>query len=287
MAGQGKQTSAERRRERAAAARAETLAARRKQRLKALGILVALVLLAGAGTGAWFGARALFGGDDDVVAESPPEPSLPSAPAGKANCEYLEAGSATKDVGRPPAVADASGTYYATLQVNKGTVVMELDAAAAPCAVNSFVHLAKAGYFDATICHRQLDNEADETLGTLETHVIQCGDPSEKPAGTGNPGYRFAEENLDGATYEKGVVAMAKSPAPASSGSQFFMMFGDSGFPPEYTPFAKIISGIEVLTEIAKGGTTGPNNDVPKTKITIAKVTISETKPASTSKPKK
>lgn len=284
MVGQGKQTSAERRRERAAAAREAAFAARRKQRLKAVGVVVAIALLAGAGTGAWFGAKALFGDDDDVVAETPPaEPTTSPAPAGKANCDYVtDTAPAAKDAGVPPALADATGTYYATLTINKSPVVMELDAAAAPCTVNSFVHLAKAGYYDGTICHRELNNDADEKLGTLQAHVIQCGDPT--GTGSGGPGYTFPDENLDGATYEKGVVAMANGGAD-TNGSQFFMMFDESGFPPNYIPFAKIISGIDVLTEIAKAGTKGANNDEPKTKISVSKVEISTTRPAS-SKPK-
>ncbi|MBA3742946.1 peptidylprolyl isomerase [Sporichthya sp.] len=279
MAGQGKKTSAERRRELAAERKAAAAEARRKARMRAIAVTVAVVLAGGAVVGAVFGVMAIFDGDDtEVAAEASPTPSptpLP-APAGKANCTYTADGSpASKDVGTPPSLANATGTYEATIQVNKKPVVMELDAAAAPCAVNNFVYLAKAKYFDNTQCHRELNSTG--------TFVLQCGDPD--ATGRGGPGYSFADENLEGATYEAGVVAMANA-GPNTNGSQFFMMFKDSEFGPDYVPFGKIISGLDVLTDIAKAGTkTNPDtgaDDAPKNKVTINKVTITKEPKAST-----
>jgi peptidyl-prolyl cis-trans isomerase B (cyclophilin B) len=142
--------------------------------------------------------------------------------------------------------------------------------------VNSFVSLIKQGFYDNTPCHRLLD----VTMGSVADAVLQCGDPS--GTGTGGPGYRFADENLTGAKYNKGVLAMANA-GPNTNGSQFFMMFKDSAFPPNYTPFGHLTSGVEVIVDIAKGGTevnpsTGAN-DVPKTKTTLVKVTFSTTNP--------
>jgi peptidyl-prolyl cis-trans isomerase B (cyclophilin B) len=155
---------------------------------------------------------------------------------------------------------------------------MELDAKLAPCAVNSFISLAKQGYYDNTPCHRMLDqNESNLTYA-----ILQCGDPT--GTGQGNPGYKFADESLDGIKYPRGMVAMANS-GPGTNGSQFFMMFKDSDFEASYTPFAHILAGIEVIEKVVAGGpTTNPSNpnaqDYPKTKITITKVTISPTRPA-------
>ena len=286
MAGQGKKTSAERRRELAAERKAAAAEARRKARMRAVAVTVAVVLAGGAVVGAVFGVMAIFGGDDtEVATEATPTPSptpLP-APAGKANCVYTADGSpASKDVGTPPSLANATGKYEATIQINKKPVVMELDAEAAPCAVNNFVYLAKAKYFDDTQCHRELNSTG--------TYVLQCGDPD--ATGRGGPGYSFADENLDGATYPAGVVAMANA-GPNTNGSQFFMMFKDSEFGPNYVPFGKIISGLDVLTDIAKAGTkTNPDtgaDDAPKNKVTINKVTITkepkEASAAPTAKP--
>ncbi len=284
MAGQGKKTSAERRRELAAQRKAAAAEARRKARMRAVAVTAAVVLAAGAVAGVIFGAMALFDDDDSTVATEAtptpePTPTPAPAPAGKANCTYTPDGSTpSKDVGTPPSLANATGKYEATIQINNKPVVMELDAAAAPCAVNNFVYLAKAKYFDETKCHRELNSPG--------TYVLQCGDPD--ATGRGGPGYTFPDENLEGATYEAGVVAMANA-GPNTNGSQFFMMFKDSDFQPDYVPFGKIISGLDVLTDIAKDGTklsdTG-SNDAPKNDVTINKVTITkEPKVAATPKP--
>jgi peptidyl-prolyl cis-trans isomerase B (cyclophilin B) len=279
VAGQGKKTSAERRRELAAQRAAAAAEARRKARMRAIAGVTAVVLAVAAIVGAIFGLKQLFDGDKkDVAAEASPTPSpTPKpAPAGFANCTYTTDSSApSKSVGTPPELAVAEGKYTATITINKKPVVMEMDAKAAPCAVNSFVYLSKAKFFDNTPCHRELNSTG--------TYVLQCGDPD--GTGTGGPGYTFPDENLAGAKYSEGVVAMANA-GPNTNGSQFFMMFGDSDFPPNYIPFGKITSGLDVLKDIAKAGTkvneTTGANDAPKNKVTITKVTIdSEPKGAS------
>jgi peptidyl-prolyl cis-trans isomerase B (cyclophilin B) len=194
VAGQGKKTSAERRRELAEQRRAAAAAAARKRRMRTLAGLVAVVLAGGAVVGAILGVQALLDDDDSTVAaEASPTPTptpLP-APPGKVNCTYTADGeTASKEVTPPPALANATGKYEATLQINNKPVVMELDAAKAPCAVNNFVHLAKANYFDDTPCHRELNSPG--------TYVLQCGDPS--GTGRGGPGYSFPDENLADAT---------------------------------------------------------------------------------------
>jgi peptidyl-prolyl cis-trans isomerase B (cyclophilin B) len=180
----------------------------------------------------------------------------------------------------PPTTAENTTPEYATMDTNEGQIVLELDANKAPCAVNSFVSLAKQGFYDNTTCHRLLD----ETEQNLVYAVLQCGDPT--GSGRGGPGYKFADENLDGAVYSQGVVAMANT-GPNTNGSQFFMMFKKSDFDPAYTPFAHILAGMDVLQKVAAGGTEAnpatQQNDAPKTKMTITKVTISNTPPAGVS----
>ena len=78
---------------------------------------------------------------------------------------------------------------------------------AAPCTTFSFRFLARRHYFDGTHCHRL----------TLPGIVLQCGDPT--GTGSGGPGYKFNDENLAGATYPAGTVAMAKA-GPDTNGSQ-------------------------------------------------------------------
>jgi peptidyl-prolyl cis-trans isomerase B (cyclophilin B) len=282
VAGQGKQTSAERRKQKAAEARAAAAREARKRRLQVLAGGLAVALVAG---GVIAGVAALRGDDDTDDSANPAatpsaEPTVDQTgvPEGKKRCAYLPNPTAdvTKTVDPPPEIAEAKGTVKVTMTVNKKPVVLELDRAAAPCTVNSFVHLAESKFYDNTPCHRLLD----ESGQGLTYAVLQCGDPS--GTGRGGPGYKFADENLSGAKYSKGVIAMANS-GPNTNGSQFFMMFKDSDFSPDYVPFGKILSGVDVIAKIAEGGrTTNPNNpqavDVPKTKTTIEKVTVEGSK---------
>ncbi|MFD0852280.1 peptidylprolyl isomerase, partial [Actinomadura adrarensis] len=72
--------------------------------------------------------------------------------------------------------------------------------------------------------------------------------------GTGGPGYRYANENTEGAKYARGTLAMAHSAQPDSNGSQFFIVYKDSELPPDYTVFGKITSGMEVVDKVANAG---------------------------------
>ncbi|HKE50766.1 MAG TPA: peptidylprolyl isomerase [Actinomycetes bacterium] len=202
----------------------------------------------------------LFGGDSNDAAANQDVSQPPR------QCDYRSAegnGQDVKPVGTPPPVAPEFPTVQAIVHTNKGDITMKLDEKKAPCTVNSFVFLAKNDYFDNTKCHRLLTGAAGG--------VLQCGDPS--ATGSGGPGYQFNDENLGGAVYTKGVVAMANS-GPNTNGSQFFMVYSDSGFPPSYTPFGQITKGLDILSQVAKGGVTGPNHDQPKTKVVIKDVEI-------------
>lgn len=146
---------------------------------------------------------------------------------------------------------------------NRGTIVMQLNAAA-PCTGNSFAFLGSKSYFDGTKCHRLLNAPGFTAL--------QCGDPS--ATGSGGPGYAFADENLAGATYPRGTLAMANAGA-GTNGSQFFFVFKDSQFSPNYTPFGKVVSGLDVLDAIAAEGTdNGQSDGAPKKTVTLSSVRI-------------
>jgi peptidyl-prolyl cis-trans isomerase B (cyclophilin B) len=220
---------------------------------------LSLVVAAGSGSASPL-RRAGAGGSPTVTCKYPPETLGPPSSAHA-----------------PPAKAETGSPWYATMVTNHGTIVLELDAAAAPCTVNSFVSLAQQGYYNDTPCHRLIDLSAhNSTFGAL-----QCGDPT--GTGRGGPGYTFADENLAGARYARGVIAMANR-GPNTNGSQFFMMFKNSDFAPNYTPFGHIRSGVDVLEKIAAGGTSTnpltPASEVPRTKVTIEKITVSADKPS-------
>jgi peptidyl-prolyl cis-trans isomerase B (cyclophilin B) len=162
----------------------------------------------------------------------------------------------------PALTIDQKKTYKATVQTSCGTVSWTMDAAKAPHTVNSFAFLASKKYYDGTFCHRMT------TTATLS--VLQCGD--QDGTGSGSPGYTLAEENLKGATYKRGTVAMAKTSAPHSTGSQFFLVIKDSELPPEYTPVGQMDQGsLAVLDKILAIGLTpeaSANGDgPPKSKV--------------------
>lgn len=188
--------------------------------------------------------------------------------AAAGTCSYHKDGTAAKPVtGLPPSTpAQKTGTQTATLKTNRGPITLQLLDSKAPCTVNSFTFLAKQKYFDGTSCHRV-------TQASTGLAVLQCGDPL--GTGQGGPGYIFGEENLSGAKYTKGTVAMARTQTPGTNGSQFFLVYADSTLPPDYTPFGQITSGLDVLEVIAKGGSNPPGDGKPKLPVTITGVTIS------------
>jgi peptidyl-prolyl cis-trans isomerase B (cyclophilin B) len=106
--------------------------------------------------------------------------------------------------------------------------------------------------------------------------VLQCGDPT--GTGSGGPGYKFTSENLTGAKYTAGTVAMANSGTSDSNGSQFFMVYKNTKeLPASYTPFGTITSGLNVLRAIAARGDNNSNpagGGNPKEKVQIESVTI-------------
>jgi peptidyl-prolyl cis-trans isomerase B (cyclophilin B) len=201
------------------------------------------------------------------------------------HCSYTAATPAARKVSLPPATPDYTASYQATINTNVGKIVLNLLNNKATCTVNSFVHLAQAGYFNNTQCHRLL---------TSGIYVLQCGDPyatattkltcsSTSKVGTGTPGYDYASENLTGAKYLPGVVAMANEGTATSNGSQFFIVYknSSSGLTASYTPFATVSSGLNIVQNVAKDGYScqyaQAGGGAPKQKVIIDSVTIKKT----------
>ena len=161
----------------------------------------------------------------------------------------------------------AEGTVTATVATNQGDIGLTMDAAATPCTVASFVSLAEQGFYDDTPCPRIGDQEG---FG-----ILQCGDPT--GTGSGGPGYSFADELTGDETYPAGTIAMANA-GPDTNGSQFFLVFRDSQFPPSYTVFGTIDeAGVTVLEEIAATGNDNSNpagGGTPNEPVQIESVTI-------------
>ncbi|MFF8712095.1 peptidylprolyl isomerase [Streptomyces sp. NPDC015184] len=182
-----------------------------------------------------------------------------------AACSYNLTNGA-KPVGIPTFNESAAARpYTAEIVTNRGTVTFEALTDKAPCTTNSFSFLARKGYYDGSACHR---------VTTRGIYVLDCGDPEGK--GAADPGYFFQDENLDGAKYSAGTLAMSKT-APGRNGSQFFISYADPDFPmsSEWTPFGKVVSGLGVLKEIAGDGTRdGSTDGRPKKAVVIKSVTV-------------
>ena len=161
----------------------------------------------------------------------------------------------------PPTCIDATKTYTVKVDTSLGSYTAVLDATKAPLTVNSFVYLARYHYFDSTPCHR-----------IITGFVIQCGDPT--GSGSGGPGYSFADELPAAGAYKIGSLAMANS-GPNTNGSQFFVISGAQGvaLPPQYSLFGQVTSGLDVVTKLDAAGSAG---GTPSTKVTIDKVTVTE-----------
>ncbi|HEX7745625.1 MAG TPA: peptidylprolyl isomerase [Micromonosporaceae bacterium] len=221
-------------------------AAHKRRRLQAIiGSAVGVVLVVAGTVWAW----SALGGDDKTDT---------ATPAG-AQCAWTalpaqERSPQVKDVGLPPATATNRGTQTMTIDTGVGTITAKVDLAAAPCTAASFTHLASKKFFDNTKCHR---------LVTEGLQVLQCGDPSatgkgyRQTDGTGGPSYRFPEENLPvdkRPAYPEGVIAMANSGQPGSTGSQFFIVYGDSQLNPTYTIVGTITSGLDLVKQVGAAG---------------------------------
>ena len=204
--------------------------------------------------------------DNPIVALNSPTATT-SSPAAGGRCAPAPAATPQHlQFKTEPKVTVAPTTYAATIVTNCGTIVAALDAAKAPHTVNSFAFLAGQHYFDHTICHR---------LTTQGIFVLQCGDPT--GTGTGGPGYTIPDENLTGATYPAGTLAMANTGQPHSGGSQFFFCYADTPLPPQYTPFGHVTQGLDVLKAIAAKGeddSNGPGDGKPKSPVVIESFTV-------------
>jgi peptidyl-prolyl cis-trans isomerase B (cyclophilin B) len=279
---------------------------RRRKLRQRFGIGLAVVCVLGLAIGL---TVAFVGGSTPTAAKKPKATTSASASASAStsaaavaepatHCTYTTSGvaPAAKKVSLPPSTPNYKAAYTAAIKTNLGTIDINLLNSKATCTVNSFVHLATAGYFNASQCHR--------VTNTSGLYVLQCGDPYAKATtkltcssaadspGTGGPGYEFASENLTSlpttqtsngpeATYKAGTVAMANSGGSDTNGSQFFLVYKNSTLPADYTPFGTITSGLDILQKVAKAGTSctysGPGDGAPKEKVIIDSVTIKKT----------
>jgi len=174
-------------------------------------------------------------------------------------------GNVKKTYSAPPAMTiDQNKTYTATIKTNYGDIVIQLLTKEAPIAVNNFIFLARAGFYDGVKFHR-----------VIKGFMIQSGDPT--GTGRGGPGYKFADELPTTRDYVQGTLAMANS-GYNTNGSQFFITLANLRYslPKLYTIFGIVTGGMDVVTKIgnvpvktANGELSSPTVDVHIDTITI------------------
>jgi peptidyl-prolyl cis-trans isomerase B (cyclophilin B) len=273
-------TSTRERQQRAAAraklardmAERQEAAKRRRQRHAMLGAGGAVVVVLAAVV--W--VVTALGGDAEPAPEPPiaaDTPAPDSTPAAPGECVWLPEDNPDNphlvDVGTPEVGEPPTGPATMTITTNHGVIEVEMDAPNAPCNYASFVHLASQQFYDGTSCHR---------LTTAESgiSVLQCGDPS--GTGQGGPTYRYAEENLPTGgeeMYPPGTLAMAKTQAPSSTGSQFFIVYDQSALAPDYTVVGTVTQGMDIVEQIAAGGL-GGDGIAPAIEVIIESLRVSD-----------
>jgi peptidyl-prolyl cis-trans isomerase B (cyclophilin B) len=252
---------ARRRAERQLARRAQERARRRRRRtllgLSIGGAALVVVLIL-------FLVSVLGGDDKNPTASASPTPSptpQPVACGGKTPPPLKKQSFKTE----PKLTIDKTKTYTAHIKTSCGLIEFSMLAAKAPHTVNSMKFLADQHFFDGTFCHRM--------TATPGLQVLQCGDP--EGTGGGGPGYTIPEENLKGAKYPRGTVAMAKAKDPHSTGSQFFLVDKDSSLPPQYTVLGQMTpASLVVLDKIAAIGVENGQDGPPKQKVYIETFTV-------------
>ena len=166
----------------------------------------------------------------------------------------------------------------ALIKTSAGDMVVEFWSDVAPKTVENFKKLATQGFYDGTAFHR-----------IVRGFMVQGGDPLTKDTamearwGTGDPGYKIKAE-FNAKSHQRGVISMARAANPDSAGCQFFICFGTaSHLDRQYTAFAKVIQGMDVLDKLQAVPVGGPQGSSPKTPVLLESVTLiprSELKPA-------
>ena len=156
----------------------------------------------------------------------------------------------------PPMTIDVDKQYAATIETEKGDIVLELFVDDAPRTVNNFVFLAREGFYNGTTFHR-----------VIPGFMAQGGDPT--GTGTGGPGYAF-EDEFSQRSHTAGALSMANS-GPNTNGSQFFIAYAPQAhLDGKHTVFGQVIEGMDVLNKLTARDPMGNPSFEGDTVITIA-----------------
>ncbi len=157
-----------------------------------------------------------------------------------------------------------------------GEITFEFLPEVAPKTVENFKKLSRDKFYDGTKSHRLIPG-----------FMIQLGDPLTRNDamksrwGTGDPGYKIDAE-FNATAHVRGVVSMARSAHPNSAGSQFFICFGAAPhLDRQYTAFAKVIKGTDVLDALEKVAVGGAQGSSPQVPVVLESVTLTAAPAAS------
>ncbi|MGB0909445.1 MAG: peptidylprolyl isomerase [Nitrospirales bacterium] len=160
--------------------------------------------------------------------------------------------------------AESSKAPHAILKTKFGEMEVVFFPELAPKHVESFIKLAKSGFYNGTIFHR-----------VIPGFMIQGGDPNTKDPskvqsyGTGGPGYTLPAE-FSKVAHEKGILSAARTSDPNSAGSQFFIMVDKAPhLDGQYTVFGEIIRGIEITDKIVSQPRNPRNNPLERIEMTV------------------
>jgi len=136
----------------------------------------------------------------------------------------------------PKMIINADKQYIATIETEKGDIVVDLFPKEAPLTVNNFVFLAREGFYDGTTFHR-----------VIPDFMAQGGDPL--GTGMGGPGYKF-EDEFSSLTHVAGALSMANA-GPNTNGSQFFITYVPTDFlNGKHSVFGRVTDGMDVLKRL-------------------------------------
>lgn len=174
-----------------------------------------------------------------------------------------------------PAPLGAGESRAVTIATALGDITLRIDADLSPIAAGNFVALASCGWYDRVVFHRVVPGfviqGGDGQFGRMDAY-----DPAQ--VGTGGPPYTIQDEAVT-ATYRRGTVAMARTPAPDSVGSQFFIVLDDAAAAsladPQYNNYqiiGEVTSGMDTVDAIARSA----DAELPSQPVVMDDVTVTQ-----------
>jgi len=198
----------------------------------------------------------------DATAVTPPSAGASGGASATASAGASAAGAGGSCPTSQPPALPAGESRTVTIQTDKGQIVIKVQGALSPIATGNFVALASCGFYNGVVFHR-----------VVPGFVIQGGDPT--GTGTGGPGYTIKDETVT-ATYSRATVAMARSGAPNSVGSQFFIVLDDKARTAlaqynTYQIIGTVTAGMDAVDAIAAAADgENPTHPIVMTKVTVA-----------------